>query len=481
MMNSGHKEEHLRATELRKICHDQLTSILKPGLETRASDVVVHELHMLKVELEAQNEEMQRMHLALEQSRDRYRDLYEFSPVGYLTLSHEGRITEANFVAANLLGQSKNNLCSHPFARYLIQEHADRWHLHFKRALHSDIALSCELQVKRADASTITVILESLCRTPDGSPIMCVTLTDITARKQADEKLRVSDLALKAVSQGVLISGADGLIISVNDAFMAITGFDELEILGHTCLFVQGPLTDPNTVAEIRMALETHTYFAGEVLNYRKDGSVFWNDLSISPVLDTQGILTHFIGITRDITARKLIENEKMKLDQRLRDQQFYTRSLIETNIDALITTDHAGIITDVNKQMQLLTDCTRDELIGAPFMKFFTEPACAEAAINLVLSEKKVINYELTARTRDGRETVVSFNASTFYDRNRTLQGVFAAARDVTERKRLDCVLEDKNGEPESHRLVADKANLVFAIVDGVGGAPAHPARLLR
>ena len=393
------------------------------------------------------------MHLALEQSRDRYRDLYEFSPVGYLTLSHEGRITEANFAAATLLGQSKKHLHSHLFARYLTQEHADRWHLHFKRALQSDVKLSCELEVKRADASTITVILESLCRTPDGSPIVCVTLTDITARKQADEKLRVSDLALKAVSQGVLITGADGLIVSVNDAFMAITGFDELEILGHTCLFVQGPLTDPKTIAEIRMARETLTYFAGEVLNYRKDGSVFWNDLTISPVLDSQGMLTHFIGITRDITDRKLIEQEKMKLDQRLRDQQFYTRSLIETNFDALITTDPAGIITDVNKQMQLLTDCTRDELIGSPFKKYLTDPNLAEASINLVLSGKRIVNFELTVRARNGTETVASFNATTFYDRDRKLQGVFAVARNMTERTRLDLLLQEKDVEMQSAR----------------------------
>jgi PAS domain S-box-containing protein len=103
------------------------------------------------------------------------------------------------------------------------------------------------------------------------------------------------------------------------------------------------------------------------------------------------------------------------------------------------MTTDPSGIITDVNKQMEALTGCTRDELIGAPFKNYFTDPNLAETSIKLVLREKKVTNCELTARARDGKETVVSFNATTFYDRDRKLQGVFAAARDVTERKRLD------------------------------------------
>ena len=88
---------------------------------------------------------------------------------------------------------------------------------------------------------------------------------------------------------------------------------------------------------------------------------------------------------------------------------------------------------------MEALTGCTRDELIGAPFKNYFTDPDRAEAGIKRVLSGNKVTDYELTARARDGKETVVSYNATTFHDRDRKLQGVFAAARDVTERKRFE------------------------------------------
>jgi PAS domain S-box-containing protein len=165
--------------------------------------------------------------------------------------------------------------------------------------------------------------------------------------------------------------------------------------------------------------------------------------------------------IGTDNSARKQVEAEQMKLDQRLRDQQFYTRSLIESNIDALMTTDPAGIITDVNKQMEALTGCTRDELIGAPFKNYFTDPERAEAGIKQMLREKKLSNYELTACARDGKTTVVSYNATTFYDRDRKLQGVFAAARDVTERKLLDQAIEEQNVELKRARAAAEKANL--------------------
>ena len=198
-----------------------------------------------------------------------------------------------------------------------------------------------------------------------------------------------------------------------------------------------------------------------ELTYIRKDGSRFPAVVSVTALRDDQEAIIGYLLIGTDNTARKQVEAEQKKLDQRLRDHQFYTRSLFEANIDALITTDPSGIITDVNKQMETLTGCTRDELIGTPFKNYFTDPERAEASIKLVLSEKKVTDYELTARAKNNEETVVSYNATTFYDRDGRLQGVFAAARDITERKRLDQVLQDKNAELESAKFVAEKANL--------------------
>jgi PAS domain S-box-containing protein len=199
-----------------------------------------------------------------------------------------------------------------------------------------------------------------------------------------------------------------------------------------------------------------------ELTYIRKDGSRFPAVVSITALRDEQDAIIGYLLIGTDNTARKHVEAERKKLDQRLRDQQFYTRSLIESNIDALMTTDPLGIITDVNKQMEALTDCTRDELIGAPFKNYFTDPERAEAGIKLVLSERKVTDYELTARSRDGKKTDVSYNATTFYDRDRELQGVFAAARDVTDRKRVEKKLKVYSAKLErSNRELQDFAQV--------------------
>ncbi|MHC8320925.1 PAS domain-containing sensor histidine kinase [Pseudomonas sp. GB2N2] len=187
-----------------------------------------------------------------------------------------------------------------------------------------------------------------------------------------------------------------------------------------------------------------------ELTYIRKDGSRLSAMVSVTSLRDSAETIIGYLLIGTDNTARKQEEATQALLDQRLRDQQFYTRSLIESNIDALMMTDPQGIISDVNKQMMALTGRTRDELIGAPCKNFFTDPASADAAIKRVLSENKVSDYELTVRAYNGTETVVSYNAATFYDRDRKLQGVFAAARDVTERKRFERTLEEKNIELE-------------------------------
>jgi PAS domain S-box-containing protein len=205
-----------------------------------------------------------------------------------------------------------------------------------------------------------------------------------------------------------------------------------------------------------------------ELTYIRKDGTRFPAVVSVTALRDVEGSIIGYQLIGTDNTARKRIEAEQALLAQRLRDSQFYTRSLFESNIDALMTTDAPGIITDVNRKMEALTGCTRDELIGAPFKTLFTDPARAEAAIRLALSKGKVTDYELTARDREGNETVVSYNATTLYDRDGRLQGVFAAVREITERKQYERSLREATHRAEHANTAKSEclANMSHAIL---------------
>ncbi|MGB7691986.1 MAG: PAS domain S-box protein, partial [Pseudolabrys sp.] len=295
--------------------------------------------------------------------------------------------------------------------------------------------------------------------------------TDNAARQQAEETLLKAGALQRAIFNSANFSSiatdAKGVIQIFNVGAERMLGYAAADVMNK---ITPADISDPQELIARAKALsvelgtpitpgfEALVFKASrgiediyELTYIRKDGSRFGAVVSVTALRDAQDVIIGYLLIGTDNTARKLVEAEQKKLDQRLRDQQFYTRSLIESNIDALMATDPSGIITDVNKQMEALTGCTRDELIGAPFKDYFTDPERAEAGIKLVLSEKKLTDYELTACARDGKQTVVSYNATTFYDRNRTLQGVFAAARDATERKRVEAELRAAKAVAES------------------------------
>ncbi|MGD0769240.1 MAG: PAS domain S-box protein [Tepidisphaeraceae bacterium] len=289
---------------------------------------------------------------------------------------------------------------------------------------------------------------------------------DLTPRKRAEEAV----LKAGALQSAIFSSANFSSIATDEKGVIQIFNVGAERMLGYTAAEVMNKITpadisDPQEVITRAKALSAElgtTITPGfealvfkasrgiediyELTYIRKDGSRFPAIVSVTALRDAQEGIIGYLLIGTDNTARKQVEAERMLLDQRVRDQQFYTRSLIESNIDALIATDPRGIITDVNKQMEALTGCTRDELIGAPFKDYFTNPERADAGIKRALAEGKLTDYELTARARDGKETVVSYNATTFYDRDRKLQGVFAAARDITERKRYEQSLQQAN-----------------------------------
>ena len=340
-----------------------------------------------------------------------------------------------------------------------------------------------ELTYIRKDGSRFPAVVSVTALRDDSDAIIGYLLigTDNTARKRAEEALLEAGALQAAIFNSANFSSIatdeKGVIQLFNVGAERMLGYAAAEVLNK---ITPAEISDPQEVI-VRakaLSLELGTGIAPgfealvfkasrgiediyELTYIRKDGSRFPAVVSVTALRDDRGGIIGYLLIGTDNTARKQVEADQKKLDQRLRDQQFYTRSLIESNIDALMTTDPLGIITDVNKQMEALTGCTRDELIGAPSKNYFTDPERAEAAIKLVLSEKKVTDYELTARARDGKKTEVSYNATTFYDRDRTLQGVLAVARDVTERKRNEQALQETNVELESAKSAAEQANL--------------------
>ncbi len=306
--------------------------------------------------------------------------------------------------------------------------------------------------------------------------------SDNTAHKPTDQASTDDDALQRAIYNSANFSSiatdANGVIQIFNVGAQRMLGYTAAEVVNR---ITPADISDPQEVvlraASLSVELNTPIAPGFEALVFkasrgiediyaltyiRKDGSRFPAIVSVTALRDEREAIIGYLLIGTDNTTRSQIENERTRIAQRLADMQFYTRSLIESSPDALVAINPYGIITDLNKQMEMLTGCTRDELIGAAFKLFFTDPSRAEIGINLVLKEHKVIDFELTVRSRKGKETMVSYNASTYYNRDRRLEGVFVAARDITEHKlaeqQLRLALHDKLTGLQNRQLFIDR-----------------------
>ena len=213
----------------------------------------------------------------------------------------------------------------------------------------------------RKDGKTIWVSISlSPLRNSEGQVVGVTKIVrEISERKKHEENLILKEKVLREISQGVIITDANRLIISANQAFLAITGYREEEILGRNCKFLQGPQTDAGTVEKIRAALNKGVEFYGEIQNYRKDGTLFWNQLSISPMRGEQGEVTHFIGVQSDITDRVDAET-KME-----REHDQLVQLLRAASQVSIVSTDPQGIITIFNEGARRLLGYDPEEVIG--------------------------------------------------------------------------------------------------------------------
>jgi PAS domain S-box-containing protein len=393
-----------------------------------------------------------RLEEQLREQQTYLRGLIESSVDGLVTVDPEGYITDVNEQMCRMAEYPREELVGSPFKYYFTEpELAD---LGVKRTFAAGVVTNYELvlQTKNKRKSTVS-FNASVYRSADGRVEgIFASARDISEQARLQQQLgdqQVYNRSLVEASADALFAIApDGIITDVNEEATRLTGYSRHHLVNSTfsSYFVEASRARDG----VEKTLAEDKVLGSELTLLTRYGRQVPVSLNAGVFRDTTGTPLGILAAARNVTSQR-------ELEQQLRDSQFYTRSLIESNVDALMTTDSLGIITDVNQQMEVLTGFRREELIGAAFKQFFTDPVLAEEAIRTALREEKVTDYELTARHRAGNETVVSYNATTFYDRDGRLQGVFAAARDVTERKRFEQQLWEKNVELEKASKAKD------------------------
>jgi PAS domain S-box-containing protein len=291
-------------------------------VDPAGSQQLIHNLRVHQVQLEMQNEVLRRTQAELDAARSLYFDLYDLAPVGYCTISETEHILEVNLTVCTLLGLTRDKLIGRSVRQFIYPPDQDTYYLHRKKLAATGQPQSCELRLIDHDGAIFWASLQAtLSLEPEHHDIQRMVLINIDKRKVAEDRLRVSDTAIKAILQGVVITTPELRVISANQAFLTMTGYLESELLGFDCVRLNGPLTDPVTIAAFLKAIEEQRQFSCEIINYRKDGSSFWNALAVSPVFDEQGVLTHFVSINIDISERR-------RLDQLLQDKNLELQRL---------------------------------------------------------------------------------------------------------------------------------------------------------
>ncbi len=271
----------------------------------------------------------------------------------------------------------------------------------------------------------------------DGPPRAVVAHENITERKQAEEALRLGDRAIAASSNGIVITDPnqpDDPIIYVNPAFASMTGYSAQETLGRNCRFLQGTEREQPALEELRAALRDGRRCKVVLRNYKKDGTLFWNELSISPVRDKEGKLVNFIGVQEDVTERK-------RAEEALRDSEERYRALYEDNPTMYFTLDEEGTVLSVNRFGAGQLGYTPEELVGRPVLDVFHEED--RESVSRYLSAclrvpERIGSWEARKTHKDGSVLWVRENVRVVRDPNDGMV-ILVTCEDVSERKRAE------------------------------------------
>ncbi|MBK5225486.1 MAG: PAS domain S-box protein [Thermoleophilia bacterium] len=374
---------------------------------------------------------------ALRESESHFRTIYDQSPLGMGFIDKDGYIVDCNEQLSRIIGTSRERLIGFNMISGVKDE-----------AMKSAVAAALlgKIGLFEGDYVTVTSTRQVTLKAtygpllyPDnvlkGVLFLC---EDITERKRAEEALELSETNLRR-AQWIGNLGSWSWDVPTNelnwsDQVFRIYGLDPKHTEPSYDIVIKtlAPECREDFAKAIQDALEKDEPFEGDYCIILPDGSRRNTHTAGKVIRDEQRNPLKMFGIVQDITERKRMERE-------LHDASSYTRSLIETSLDPLVTISSDGKIMDVNKATEVVTGVPRDELIGSDFSNYFTEPEQAREGYQQVFETGSIMDYPLAIKHVSGRKTDVLYNAAVYRDDTGKIAGVFAAARDITKRKQAE------------------------------------------
>jgi PAS domain S-box-containing protein len=413
----------------------QLNAELEQRVQQRTE-----ELACANVALRAEIAERERTEVELRHTNHTLQTLINASPRAIFTLDMEGYVKIWNPAAEQMFGWTEAEVINHPNPIFIDDPLEDYSTL--RSNLLQGITYSVELRRHKKDGSAIDIIFSAAPLKNSENQIegIVAVIADITEQKQQAEQVRLLQSVVVNTNDAVVITEAEPIdepglrIIYVNEAFTKITGYSPEEVLGKTPRILQGTKTDRAELDKIRSALSRWESVTVEVINYRKNGSEYWNEFSIVPVADRTGWYTHWIAIQRDTTERKQAE-------QALRHSEERFRSLIENALDIIMILNTDGTIHYVSPSVEKVLGYPVSELVGKKIFEPIHPDDFAttyHSLTNTLQSVEITPPLEFRYRHKDNSWRTLEAISQPFIDNAATTQ-IIVNARDITERKRLD------------------------------------------
>lgn len=265
---------------------------------------VLHELDTYQIELELQNEELQKAEKELRTEATIHFQHYEMAPVGYVTLDTKNNIIELNKTFVSMLGlTNKEDILNKKFTNYIKDEDQDIFYLFMQTLINSRSPQSCELQLKLLNHTFLWVKLDALI-----DKNIQIAISDISKLKQNEAEQRLATSVFENSPNGIMVLDKDLTIVSVNSAFEIITGYSKQESIGKKTNFLQSGRHNAQFYQEMRDKLAKDKSWEGEIWNRRKSGQIYPEWLSIAVIQNVGQNEARYVGIFSDITTKKEAE-----------------------------------------------------------------------------------------------------------------------------------------------------------------------------
>ncbi len=411
-------------------------------------------------ELEKEITERKRMMEELRTASIYARSLIEASLDPLVTISPEGKITDVNEATIKVTGVPREGLTGTDFSNYFTEPEKAREG--YRQVFEKGVVIDYPLTIRHRNGNLVEVLYNASVYKDIRDNVLGVfaAARDVTESKRVvldlvETKNYLYNILQSSTKYSVIGMDLNHCILSWNEGAMRNYGYTEEEIIGKDAKIIYAP-EDIESGAVERFI--TTAYEKGvaesEFQRVRKDGTRFPASVVITRRNDASGRPIGYLLMSSDI-------RDKKEAEERLRYASQYARSLIEASLDPLVTINPDGKITDVNEATIKVTGIAREELIGTDLSNYFTEPDKARVVgYREVLEKGFVINYPLTIRHILGTTTDVLYNAAIYRNEAGELQGVFAAARDITELKHAEEEIKKLNEELKRYIIQLESAN---------------------